>query len=150
MIQEIIEAISIALNAEFGDGYTNYTEEVEQGLKTPCFFITCVNPSIRPFPSKRYLAHHLFCIQYIPSDGSSGTKAECNNVGERLESCLEYIGGDDSPIRGTEMHFEVTDGILDFFVNYDLFVRKIVDKSPEMRELRRSISVKKNERNNKL
>ena len=96
------------------------------------------------------MAHHLFCIQYIPSDGSSGIKAECNDVGERLESCLEYIGGDDSPMRGTEMHFEVTDGILNFFVNYDLFVRKIVDKTSEMRELRRSISVKKNERNNKL
>lgn len=149
MIREIIEAISIALNAEFGDGYTNYTEEVQQGLKTPCFFITCVNPSVRPFPSKRYLAHHLFCVQYIPSDGSPGIKAECNDVGERLESCLEYIGGD-GLLRGTEMHFEVTDGILNFFVNYDFFVRKIVDKTPEMRELRRSISVKKNERNNKL
>ena len=40
MINSIIEAISIALNAEFGDDYTTYTEEQEQGLKEPCFFIS--------------------------------------------------------------------------------------------------------------
>ena len=32
MINSIIESISISLNAEFGDGYTIYTESVEQGL----------------------------------------------------------------------------------------------------------------------
>lgn len=149
MIREIIESISAAISAEFGDGYTNYADAVEQGLKNPCFFISCVNPSIRRFPGSRYLAHHLFCVQYIPSDGSAGKASECNEVGERLESCLEYIGGDNL-MRGTEMHFEVSDGILNFFVNYDFFVKRIVDKQPEMLELRRGISVKNNERNDKL
>lgn len=111
MIQEIIEALSMAINAEFGDGYTNYTEEVEQGLKTPCFFISCINPSIRLFPGDRYFAHHLFCVQYIPSDNNPGKKNDCNSVGERLESCLEYIGGgatarDGNAFRGCGRDFE--------------------------------------------
>ena len=45
MINSIIEAISIALNAEFGDDYTTYTEEQEQGLKEPCFFISTLEPT---------------------------------------------------------------------------------------------------------
>ena len=39
MINSIIEGISIAINTEFEDVYTIYTESVEQGLKEPCFFI---------------------------------------------------------------------------------------------------------------
>lgn len=44
MINSIIASISISLNAEFGDEYTTYTESVEQGLKEPCFFLSCINP----------------------------------------------------------------------------------------------------------
>ena len=39
MINEIIEAISVALNEEFGDEYEIYRESVRQDLKEPCFFI---------------------------------------------------------------------------------------------------------------
>lgn len=41
------------------------------------------------------------------------------------------------------MHFEVVDGILNFFVNYDFFVRKIVDKADELTEISHNITSKK-------
>jgi hypothetical protein len=34
-----MEAISISLNAEFGDSYEIHMEEIKQGLKEPCFFM---------------------------------------------------------------------------------------------------------------
>lgn len=37
MINEIIAAISVALDAEFGDEYEIYMEEIKQDLKEPCF-----------------------------------------------------------------------------------------------------------------
>ena len=37
MLNEIIKGISMALNAAFGDGYEIYQNDVEQGLKEPCF-----------------------------------------------------------------------------------------------------------------
>ena len=40
----ITDAISIALNGEFGDGYTNYTENVKQGLKEPFLFSVSTPP----------------------------------------------------------------------------------------------------------
>lgn len=33
------------------------------------------------------------------------------------------VYGDDRPLRGTKMRYEVVGGILNFFVNYDCFVR---------------------------
>jgi len=43
MINSIIEAISVALNTEFGDRYDIHRERLEQGLEEPCFFIFCIH-----------------------------------------------------------------------------------------------------------
>ena len=124
MIAEIIEAISVALNSEFGDDYEIHTEEIRQGLTEPCFFITCLNPSLKPLAGNRYQCTNQFCINYFPE--SEEKQQECNAVGERMIWCLEYItkDGDSKPIRGTKMNYEVIDGVLNFFVNYDCIVTK--------------------------
>ena len=121
MINSIIEGISISLNAEFGDNYTTYTESVEQGLKEPCFFVFCINPTNRVFLGKRYFKTHQMCIQYFPVD-KGRKKEECNAVSERLFDCLEYITVSGNLVRGTKMHAEMVDGVLNFFVNYDFSV----------------------------
>ena len=124
MIAEIIEAISVALNSEFGDDYEIHMEEIKQGLTEPCFFITCLNPSLKPLAGNRYQCTNQFCINYFPE--SEEKQRECNAVGERMIWCLEYItkDGDSKPIRGTKMNYEVIDGVLNFFVNYDCIVTK--------------------------
>lgn len=140
MINSIIESISISLNAEFGDDYTTYTESVEQGLKEPCFFLFCLNPTNRVFLGKRYFRENQFCIQYFPAD-KDRTKEESNAVAERLFSCLEYISVTGDLVRGTKMKYEVVDGILNFFVNYDLFVYKVV-ASDTMDAISENVTVK--------
>ena len=65
MINSIIEAISISLNEEFGDGYETHMEEIKQGLKEPCFFITCLNPTTELFLGKRYFRTNQFCISIL-------------------------------------------------------------------------------------
>ncbi len=126
MIQAITKAISVALHGEFGDGYRNYTEEVRQGLKEPCFFISCVNPTHTLFRGNRYRRENQFCIQYFPKT-SCQSQEECNAVAERLFQCLEVISVDGHRIRGTKMEYETVDEILNFFVNYDVFVQKQQD-----------------------
>lgn len=129
MINSIIESTSISLNAEFGEGYTNYTESVEQGLTEPCFFIFCLNPENRQFLGRRYFRETPMCIQYFPAD-KDHAKEECNAVMERLFSCLEYITVNGDLMRGTKMKGEVVDGVLNFFVNYDFFFCKAADPIP--------------------
>ena len=129
MINKIIESISIALNTEFGDNYKIYPEKVEQGILKPCFFISCINPTNNQFLGRRYFRTNLFCIQYFPS--TSSEKEEINDVLERLYWCLEYITAreDNKPIRGTNMHGETVEGVLNFFVNYNAFVYRVEDET---------------------
>lgn len=126
MIEALTKAISIALHGEFGDSYKNYTEEVRQGLKEPCFFISCVHPTHTLFRGNQYWKENQFCIQYFPKNPCQA-QAEGNQVSERLFQCLEVIKVQGRLIRGTKMEYEVVDGILNFFVNYDLFVSKETD-----------------------
>lgn len=129
MINEIIEAISVSLNQEFGDDYEIHMEEIKQGLKEPCFFIACLNPTNNLFMGKRYERTNQFCIQYFPETNEK--QRECNGVAERMYDCLEYItpDGDTKPIRGSGMNHQVVDGVLNFFVNYNFFTVKTEDNT---------------------
>ena len=127
-VNMIIEAIAAALNGEFGEEYTVYAEDVKQGLSEPCFFISCINPSDRQlmgnanrhFLASRYYRENRFCIQYFPLEENNG-RQESYDKAERLFGCLEEINADGDIIRGTDMNFEYTDGILSFFVSYNFF-----------------------------
>jgi len=128
VINSIIAAISIALNAEFD--YENHMEEIKQDLAEPCFFIQCLNPTTELFLGKRYFRQNLFCIQYFPK--GKDKQRECNEVAERMIWCLEYINVDGQKMRGTKMKHEVTGGVLNFFLNYDCFVYRV--KTDEVME----------------
>ena len=129
MTNEIIRAVSIALNAEFGDDYKIYGEEIKQGLKEPCFFVQCLEPTTELFIGRRYEKTTPLCIQYFPQSRRT-PETECNEVAERLMWCLEYITMDGKPYRGTKMKYSIEDDVLNFFVNFDFFVRKVVDSAP--------------------
>lgn len=140
MINAIIEAISMALNAEFGDNYEIHMEEIKQDLKEPCFFISCINPTSSLFLGNRYLRESMFCIQYFPEQ-KGNEKRECNEVAERLFLCLEWLDIDGEQVKGTRMKCEVVSGILNFFVNYDVYIQKAVSL-PTMEELEGDIEAK--------
>ena len=129
MINSIIEAISRSLNEEFGDDYETHMEEIKQGLKEPCFFIACLNPTNNLFIGKRYERTNQFCIQYFPK--SPQRQRECADVAERMYDCLEYITIDDDtkPIRGSRMNHQMVDEVLNFFVNYDFFTVKTEEQT---------------------
>lgn len=147
MINSIIEAISIALNAEFNEkNYEFYMEEIKQDLKEPCFFIFCLEPTNELFLGYRYYGNNGFVIQYFPE--SDEVQRECNSVAERMTVCLEYITcqGDDKPIRGNDMRWKVVDGVLNFCINYNLFtLRKVTDDSEPMETLTSGIGVEEGE-----
>ena len=142
MINSIIEAISVALNGKFGDGYEIHMEEIEQGLEEPCFFIFCLESSNDLFLGKRYFRTNPFCIQYFPA--SKEKQRECNDVAEGMYECLEYvtIDGDSKLIRGTKMKHEVVDGVLNFFVNYDCFTYKTEQPQTAISELESNTRIK--------
>lgn len=141
MTGQIIEAIGIALNAEFGDGYRIYPELTEQELERPCFFVYSLEASCNVYRGRRYLSKNLFIVQYFPS--GTQIEAECNAVAQRLFGCLEFITfvGEDAPIMGTKMVAKVEDGRLFFRVNYDLFLLQEEEIEP-MEELTQKTELK--------
>ncbi|MDE5996120.1 MAG: hypothetical protein K2G56_04310, partial [Eubacterium sp.] len=81
-----------------------------------------------------------FCIHYFPS--ISDKKSESYSVLERLMNSLEFIKVEDDVIGGTEMHSDFADDMLNFFVNYDMFVYKEQAKEPVMEAVEYNSDVK--------
>lgn len=125
MINKIIDGISVKLNQVFGDGVKIYSEDVKQGLNEPCFFIAVLNPSQVNVIGNRYFRQHPFDIHYFPAVVDSNN--ELQNMASDLYEALEYIVlVDGDLVRGIKMNHEVVDGVLHFFVNFDMYVKKIV------------------------
>ena len=140
MINKIIDGISVAINFEFGDPYEIYTESIEQGLTEPCFSVLCLNPTIDQKLGNRYFRRNLFCIHYFPSTNEK--QSECHAVAERLMDVLEMINVDGDLCRGTDMHSEVVDNVLSFFVNYDMYVYKERTAEPVMEKVTHNTNLK--------
>ncbi len=141
MIDTIMNAISTALDAEFGAGYTICTEGITQEMMKPCFFISCVNHTTKRFFGKRYFSQNQFLIQYFPITDTD--YQGYHSVAERVNQCLEYLDAD-GLTHGTQMKYEVAEGILQYYVNYDYFLYKVEENEP-MEILGLSTSVRNGE-----
>lgn len=141
MTNKILDAISQALNSEFGDSYELYSENIKQDFKEPCFFIMCLNPSEQNFLGNRYYRKYLFDIQYFPKNKKS-LNSELYEMQERLFNCMEYINMGNNLIRGKKRRGEIEDKILHFFVNYDVFVVKKGTEEDYMGDLKANIKTK--------
>lgn len=140
MINKIIDGISVAINSEFGDDYAIHTESVEQGLPEGCFSVLCLNPAINQFLGKRYFRTNQFCVHYFPKTDEK--RSECHGVMERLTDALEIITVDGDKCRGTKMHGEISDGVLSFFVNYDMFTYEKESVADSMENVIHNANVK--------
>ena len=108
MLNEIIKGISMALNAAFGDGYEIYQNDVEQGLKEPCFLIAVLQPEITPMLGRRFIKRNPFDIQYFPTNPRNN--AEMFTVAETMMEALDFItlpSGD--LLHGTSVNYEIVD-----------------------------------------
>ena len=140
MVNDIINAISAKLYETFGDGYEIYKENIEQGLVEPCFSIVVLQAGITAQLPTRYLKTHAFDIHYFPKD-KNNAKAECYTVAEELLMALEYINSLDNLWHGNKINYEIVDGVLHFFVNYDMFVKKQIEGTEHMQTVKTKSTV---------
>ncbi len=121
---EIIKGVARQLNAAFGDGYEIYQNMVQQGLQEPCFFIGVLQPEQQPLLGSRALRRNPLVIQYFPR--ADGDNAEMLEAAEKLLENLEFIQLLDGDwLHGTNMRYEIQNGILHFFVNFNLTVNRL-------------------------
>lgn len=122
-LSNIIDGICTAINSEFGDEYEIYPELVHQGLKPPCFTVSCLRADITPKLPPRYYKTNTFGIVYFPEEKIE-KRLPCHEVKERLFKALEYITVDGDLTRGTKMEGTIDNDVLAFVVNYDMYVFK--------------------------
>lgn len=122
MLNKVITGIAQKLNQVFGDGYEVYIDSVKQGLNEPCFLITFLKGNQKQLVGNLYSREQPFDILYFPQ--AKDSTSEINNVIALLQMELEYITIDTDLLRGTDISHETVDGVLHFFVNYDLRVRR--------------------------
>ena len=128
MIEEIIAGISSKIYETFGEGYDIYSDRVAQNLNEPCFIISPLTHTQQSKLSnsvyKRYYRKYPFCIFFYPKRNGN-QYSENQLIAEKLYECLEYIQTDVGLLRGSNMRYSIEDKeVLNFVVNYNLFVRK--------------------------
>ena len=136
MINKIVDGISNALNQEFVDEYEIYQNNVLQGVKEPCFFIAVLEPSKDQLLQNRFLQRNPFDVHYFPKRWDDNR--EMQEAAERMLDCLEWIIPEE-PIHGTEIRWQIEDGVLHFFVSYNVVRNRMIQKDL-MQEITQNIT----------
>lgn len=132
MVNKIIDGISIKLNKVFGDDYSIYSENVKQGFKEPCFFISPLRIVNNQKLINRSTKEYNFCIQYFPKSKES-REYEINTVLESLNDNLDTIDHEDNIYYFDNLNGESVDGVLNYFMTTKVNIIKI-KKEEEMFE----------------
>ncbi len=135
MINHIIDALIKSLTNYFRDEkYPIYTDNVEQGLKKPCFFIFSLNGNQKRKFGNRYEQYYPFLIQYLPQDESE-PNIECAEIISVLFECLEQlILSDGSIIQTFEIDCNVVNGVLNCTFGYFIPVRRVKEEVLMMKQ----------------
>lgn len=125
MVGSIKIGIGEKLTQAFGSGLEIRTDGgSRQEQDKPFFSIRLQNPSRKPRIGNRYLSENPFQIEYAPAGSSLQPEADLDETAQGLLDALEYIQADGALLRGTKMRCEKGDGVLRFFVNYNLHLIK--------------------------
>ena len=109
--QETIDGVVKAIR-NTGMAYRVYTEKVEQGMKTPCFFVSCFNARSTDKFDTRVLKTHMISVKYFPNSETDAYN-ECMAVADELVEALNTIeaGGSLVHVNGY-IECNIIDGVL--------------------------------------
>lgn len=83
-----------------------------------------------------------FDVVYYPHNPDEDNALELHDVAYTLLFQLEYIMVLKNLLRGGDMHFEVQDNVLHFFITYKVMIFKELAKSPLMQQLIQNYKIK--------
>ena len=118
-------------------GHKRYSEEIKQGFQAPCFFLATINnQSEQKTIGKRYMRTISFDLHFFPPKDTEGRNNErMYAVGDLLYMLLEVVRIPEQFVYGRDMHFEIADGVLHFFVDYKVFVYRQTEPDAYMEKL---------------
>lgn len=130
MVNTLLDAVTKQLGKKFGTSYHYYTEDVEQNFVKPCFTVDARLPVQRSKSPILYDRTMPLVIHYF-TDNEKTKKRELYNMGEQLFECLEHLNFEGGLLRGRDVSWRVTEGVLQFFITYKFTTTKIdLDREP--------------------
>ena len=141
MVNQIYTAIAKKLEELFDEPLI-FFDQLPQTFSGPCFWVRLLKTEQNQLLYNRYKVTLDFDIMMYPSNdeefieelNSVGT--ELNSVGTELLHGIEYIVTEDGNcLRGTNISYEVQDGVLHFFISYILFTIVPYDRGVKMNKL---------------
>lgn len=134
MVNDIVNGITKAIYAEYGQRCKIYTESIEQGLKEPCFFVAVLDGEQARIVGNRYQKNIAIDVHYFP--GTKAKNKEMQEVAQVLYGILERITLlDGTMINGFQMHDQTAADVLHFFVTYKPIVTYQTAEEPNMEEV---------------
>jgi len=134
MLNDVVAGITKALK-QVRDIPVYSNEEVRQGIECPCFFIDFIGLTETPRLYPRFHRDQPFDIHYFSEE--AGNRAEIYEMAEAMYPVLDFIEGlSGDKYHGTRMRHEIIDGVLHFFVNYNVHVYRPVTKETRMEEIK--------------
>lgn len=117
MVNLILDSVTKQLGTTFGNSYHYYVEDVEQGLKKPCFTVDTLIPLQRRRNPFLYDMTIPIVVHYF-SDSQRDIKNHYYTMGEQIVECLEHLQVEDKLIRGEDISFQIVDDVLQVFITY--------------------------------
>lgn len=126
MVESVLNAVTKQLGTTFGNKYRYYVEDVEQGLKKPCFTVDMLIPLQRSKSPVLYDRTMPLVVHYF-SDSENNIKNDCYTMSEQIVECLEYLPFEGTLIRGEDISWQMVDDVLQVFVTYKFTTKKVTN-----------------------
>lgn len=127
MVNKILNAVTKQLGTTFGNNYHYYVENVEQGLKKPCFTADVLIPLQRSKSPVLYDRTMPIVIHYF-SDSENNIKNDCYAISEQVVECLEYLPFENTILRGEDISWHIVEDVLQIFITYKFATSKITNE----------------------
>lgn len=140
MVNNIIDGISNVLYENF-KGVSIHSESIEQGFEEPCFFVVPLNSSETPLVGARAIRNVPLDIHYFPKS-KTAPNAEIEGVAAKLYVVLRRISLlSGEMLNGMDLHHEIENGVLHFFVKYTPIVRYVGEPDEMQNEITHNVGV---------
>lgn len=121
IVKDITNGISKALYE--GVGAPTYTDFPRHGMIFPCFRIMLREPTeFNELGSMRRRTYNYDIQYFLDETGDIEDIEQLRDVAELMFYVLEIIQAGEKKIRGREMRYHITDGVLHFLVTYEAFI----------------------------
>lgn len=141
----IVQSLTVALSKKLEEAFDNpviYHDMLPMGFTEPCFFINSINSQVALRLYDRYRVQVSYDITYHPEERHFHSQ-ELSKVADKMAFGLEYIPLEDGGlVRGNDIKWEVQDNVLHFFISFDFFVRRPVDRGIKMQTLTQQYGLK--------